>query len=172
MSETFDPYDLRPLFPALSRKQDGHPTIFFDGPGGTQVPQTVIDAISRHFIEMNHHIEGPFIGSQRVDEMIAEARAIFADFFNAPSSGDKAFDEIAFSLNMTSHTFNISRSLGATLSPGDEIMVTVREHEANHSPWTALEETGAKVQEVDIRTDNCMLDMADIFPIQSHMRTS
>jgi len=140
MAHSFDPYDLRKKFPSLARKQDGKPTIFFDGPGGTQVPQTVIDAINRHFIEMNHHMEGDFLGSQQVDAAIADARAIFADFFNAPSSGEKAFDEIAFSLNFTSHTYNVSRSIAQTLSPGDEIMVTVRDHEANHSPWMALKE--------------------------------
>ena len=161
MSHPFNPYEIRDKFPALARTQDGKPTIFFDGPGGTQVPQTVIDAITRHFLEMNHHMEGDFIGSQRVDNMIAEARAIFADFFNSPSSGKKAFDEIAFGLNFTSHTFNVSRSIEKTLKPGDEIMVTVRDHEANHSPWMALQEAGVRVNEVDINTDDCTLDMAD-----------
>ncbi len=161
MTDSFDPYELRNMFPSLARTENDKPTIFFDGPGGTQVPQTVIDAISRHFLEMNHHMEGQFIGSQRVDEMIAEARAIYADFFNSPSSGENAFDEIAFSLNFTSHTFNVSRSIEKTLKPGDEIIVTVRDHEANHSPWMALNEVGAKVNEVDIRTDDCTLDMAD-----------
>lgn len=161
MVRSFDPYELRKKFPALARTQDGKPTIFFDGPGGTQVPQTVIDAINRHFLEMNHHVEGDFLGSQQVDKMIAEARAIYADYFNAPSSGDDAFDEIAFNLNFTSHTFNVSRSIAKTLSPGDEIMVTVRDHEANHSPWMALKEVDAIVNEVDINTDDCTLDMAD-----------
>ena len=161
MVKSFDPHELRKKFPSLARTQDGKPTIFFDGPGGTQVPQTVIDAITRHFLEMNHHMEGEFLGSQQVDEMIAEARAIFADFFNAPSSGENAFDEIAFGLNFTSHTFNVSRSIQKTLKPGDEIMVTVRDHEANHSPWMALKEVDAIVHEVDINTDDCTLDMAD-----------
>jgi cysteine desulfurase family protein (TIGR01976 family) len=93
--------------------------------------------------------------------MIAEARAIFADFFNAPSSGEDAFDEIAFGLNFTSHTFNVSRSIGKNLKPGDELMVTVRDHEANHSPWVALDETGATIHEVDINPEDCTLDMAD-----------
>ena len=170
MAHSFDPYDLRKKFPSLARKQDGKPTIFFDGPGGTQVPQTVIDAINRHFIEMNHHMEGDFLGSQQVDAAIADARAIFADFFNAPSSGEKAFDEIAFSLNFTSHTYNVSRSIAQTLSPGDEIMVTVRDHEANHSPWMALKEVDATVHEVDINTKDCTLDMAD-FEAKLNKRT-
>jgi len=161
MKHSFDPYELRNAFPSLTRTQDNRPVIFFDGPAGTQVPQTVIDAIRRHFLEMNHHVEGQFIGSQRVDEMIAEARAIYADFFNSPSTGKDAFDEIAFSLNFTTHTFNVSRSIGKILKPGDEIIVTVRDHEANHSPWMALQEVGAKVNEVDIHTDDCTLDMGD-----------
>lgn len=161
MDYSFNPYELRKTFPALARTQDGKPTIFFDGPAGTQLHQTVIDAINRHFLERNHHVEGEFLGSRQVDEMIVEARAIFADFFNAPSTGDNAFDEIAFGLNFTSHTFNVSRSIASTLKPGDEIMVTVRDHEANHSPWMALKEVGAEVKEVDINTEDCTLDMAD-----------
>ncbi len=161
MENSFNPNELRKAIPALARTQDGKPTIFFDGPAGTQLPQAVIDAINRHFLEMNHHVEGEFLGSRQVDEMIAETRAIYADFFNAPSSGKNAFDEIAFGLNFTSHTFNVSRSIEKTLKPGDEIMVTVRDHEANHSPWMALQEAGVKVKEVDINTDDCTLDMAD-----------
>lgn len=157
----FDPESVREKFPSLARTQNGKPTIFFDGPGGTQVTQTVIDAITKHFLEMNHHMEGEFIGSQKVDQMIAEARAIYADFFNAPAAGKKAFDEIAFSLNFTTHTFNVSRSIAKTLAPGDEILVTVRDHEANHSPWMALQEVGAIVKEIDINTADCTLDMAD-----------
>lgn len=159
--DIFDPEIIRKKFPALKRTLNGKPTIFFDGPGGTQVTQSVIDAITNHFLEMNHHMEGEFLGSQKVDKMITEARSIFADFFNAPSAGDRAFNEIAFSLNFTTHTFNISRSIEATLEPGDEILVTVRDHEANHSPWMALKEMGAVVKEIDINTEDCTLDMAD-----------
>jgi cysteine desulfurase family protein (TIGR01976 family) len=161
MDRTFNPNELRQEFPSLARTQDGRPVVYFDGPGGTQVPQRVIDAINRHYLEINTHTGGAFSPSQRLDMMIAEARAICADFFNAPSSGESASDEIAFSLNMTTHTYNISRSIGKTLRPGDELIVTVLDHESNASPWVALEEHGVKVHCVDINPEDCTLDMAD-----------
>lgn len=161
MEQPFNPKELREEFPSLTRTQDGRPVVYFDGPAGTQVPQRVIDAINRHYLEMNTHLDGAFIPSERLNQMMAEARAIYADFFNAPSSGESAFDEIAFSLNMTTHTYNISRSIGKTLGQGDELIVTVLDHEANVSPWVALEERGVKVHCVDINPEDCTLDMAD-----------
>ena len=161
MEQLLNPNELREEFPSLTRTQDGKPVVFFDGPAGTQVPQRVIDAITRHYLEINTHLHGAFIPSERLNRRVAEARAIYADFFNAPSSGDSAFDEIAFSQNMTTHTYNISRSIGKTLGRGDELIVTVLDHEANVSPWVALEERGVKVHCVDINPEDCTLDMAD-----------
>jgi len=161
MEQHYDANELREEFPSLTRTQDGRPVVYFDGPAGTQVPQRVIDAITRHYLEINTHLDGAFIPSERLNQRVAEARAIYADFFNAPSSGEGAFDEIAFSLNMTSHTYNISRSIGKTLRQGDELIVTVLDHESNVSPWVALEERGVKVHCVDINPEDCTLDMAD-----------
>ena len=161
MEQPFNPNELREEFPSLTRTQDGRQVIYFDGPAGTQVPRRVINAITRHYLEMNTHLHGAFIPSERLNQKVAEARAIYADFFNAPSSGESAFDEIAFSQNMTTHTYNISRSIGKTLEQGDELIVTVLDHEANVSPWVALEERGVKVHCVDINPEDCTLDMAD-----------
>jgi cysteine desulfurase family protein (TIGR01976 family) len=154
----FDPYALRQQFPALAQTFNGQPLVFFDGPGGTQVPQRVIDAVSRYYTEMNSNCDGAFITSQRSDAMLAAAHVAMAEFLNAGSP-----EEIAFSQNMTTHTFNLSRALGQTLKSGDDLMVTMLDHEANSSPWVALEERGVRVHWVDTRRDpeDCTLDMAD-----------
>ena len=153
----FDPIVLRQQFPALSITQNGQPLVFFDGPGGTHVPQRVIDAVSRYYVEMNANRDGAFLTSQRSDAMLDEAHQALADFLNARSP-----DEISFSQNMTTHTFNLSRALGATLKADDEIVVTVLDHEANSSPWQALEERGVRINWVDIHPEDCTLDMADL----------
>jgi cysteine desulfurase family protein (TIGR01976 family) len=152
-----NPYELRKQFPALSLTQNGQPFVFFDGPGGTHVPQRVIDAVTRYYVEMNSNRDGAFLTSQHSDAMLDEAHTAMADFLNARSPA-----EIAFSQNMTTHTFNLSRALGATLKAGDEIVVTVLDHEANSSPWKTLEERGVRVQWVDIHPEDCTLDMADL----------
>ena len=155
----FDPAELRQQFPALSLTQNGQPLVFFDGPGGTHVPQRVIDAVTRYYVEMNSNRDGAFLTSQRSDAMLDDAHAAMADFLNARSP-----DEIAFSQNMTTHTFNLSRAVGATLKAEDEVVVTLLDHEANSSPWKALEERGVRVNWVDTRSDleDCTLDMADL----------
>lgn len=153
----FNPTELRQQFPALALTQNGQPLVFFDGPGGTHVPQRVIDAVTRYYIEANSNRDGAFLTSQRSDAMLDEAHAAMADFLNARSP-----DEIAFSQNMTTHTYNLSRALGATLKAGDEAVVTVLDHEANSSPWRALEERGIRINWVDIHPEDCTLDMADL----------
>ena len=152
-----DPIELRQQFPALGQTVNGRPAVFFDGPGGTQVPQRVIDAVTRYYVEMNSNDGGAFVTSRRSDAMVGEARAALADLLNAPSP-----DLIKFSQNMTTHTFNLSRAFGQRLGPGDELLVTTLDHEANVSPWRALEERGVQVRTVDIREADCTLDMADL----------
>lgn len=153
----FDPLLLRPEFPALQVSQNGYPVAYFDGPGGTQVPQRVIDAVTTYYREMNSNTEGAFSTSRRSDTMLSDAHEAMANFLNARSA-----DEIKFSQNMTTHTFNLSRAIEATLEPGDEVVVTVLDHEANVSPWQALEEKGIVVRRVDIRMHDCTLDMRDL----------
>ena len=152
----FDLAWVRAQFPALSLEVDGHPVSFLDGPGGTQVPLRVIDAISEYLRTSNANTCGAYATSRRTDQIIAEARSAMADFFDADP------DEIVFGPNMTSLTYAISRAIERGLGPGDEIVLTLLDHDANFSPWKALEERGVKVQIVDICQQDCTLDMDDL----------
>src|SRR5262252_4585084 len=147
---------VRSQFPSLSQTVNGHPAAFLDGPGGTQVPQRVIDAISDYLKQSNANTCGAYATSRRTDAMIAEARAAMADFLVCDP------DEIVFGANMTSLTFAMSRAIGRELGPGHEIVVTHLDHDANVSPWRQLEETGAAVCFADIREEDCTLDMDDL----------
>jgi cysteine desulfurase family protein (TIGR01976 family) len=147
---------VRSQFSSLSQTVDGQPAVFLDGPGGTQVPQRVIDAISDYLKTSNANTHGAYATSRRTDAVVAEARAAMADFFGCDP------DEVVFGPNMTTLTFAISRSLGRELGPGDEILLTHLDHDANVSPWRALEERGATIRFVDINEDDCTLNMADL----------
>ena len=154
----FDVDALRAEFPALARATDGRPVAFLDGPGGTQVPQRVIDAVSRYLRDTNANSGGAFTTSEASDAMAAEAHAAVADFLGAASP-----DEIKFGYNMSTLTFHIGRSIGATLGPGDEIVVTTLDHEANVSTWRAMAaERGVTVKTVDIDLDDVTLDLEDL----------
>jgi cysteine desulfurase family protein (TIGR01976 family) len=155
---SFDPVPLRARFPALAQEQAGRPLVFLDGPGGTQVPSSVIDAVSGYFRDMNANQGGPFVTSRRSDEMNAEAHAAAADLLGAASG-----EEIVFGANMTTIAFHLSRSIGGTLSPGDEVVVTTLDHEANVSPWQAMaKDRGLVVRTVDIRAEDGTLDLDDL----------
>ena len=143
-------------FPSLSRVISGQPAAFLDGPGGTQVTQSVIDAISHYLKTSNANTHGQYATSRETDEVIAGARSAMADFLGCSS------DEIIFGPNMTTLTFAISRSIGRELGPGDEILLTHLDHSANVSPWQALDERGVKIQFVDIHEEDCTLDMEDL----------
>jgi cysteine desulfurase family protein (TIGR01976 family) len=148
---------VRSQFPSLSQTVNGHPAAFLDGPGGTQVPQRVIDAISAYLSHDNANTGGAYATSRRTDAMIARARAAMADFLNCGA------DEVAFGPNMTSLTFAISRAIGRELKPGDEILVTRLDHDANVSPWIAMaEDRGVTVRWAEIHDEDCTLDMADL----------
>jgi cysteine desulfurase family protein (TIGR01976 family) len=139
---TFDVDSIRSRFPALSLTQDGSPLVFFDGPGGTQVPQSVIDAVSRYYRESNANHGGPFLTSQRSDAIVDHAHAALADLLGVDA------DEITLGPNMTTITFHVSRSIAASMRPGDEIVVTGLDHQANIDPWVAA----ARDAEVIVRT--------------------
>ncbi|HTS38442.1 MAG TPA: cysteine desulfurase-like protein [Candidatus Solibacter sp.] len=148
---------IRAQFPSLTQTVNGNPAVFFDGPGGTQVPQRVIDAISGYLSTDNANSGGNYPTSRRTDAMIASARAAMADFFHC------AADEVIFGQNMTSLTFMIARSIGRELKPGDEIVVTRLDHDANVSPWlTMAEDRGVTVRWAEIHDEDCTLDMADL----------
>ncbi len=147
---------VRQQFPSLHQQVNGQPAVFFDAPGGTQVPQRVIDAIVNYLSSSNANSGGPFVTSQRTEQMIADARAAMADFFNCAS------DEVVFGANMTTLTFALSRALGRELKSGDELLVSCLDHDANVSPWVCLEERGVKVRTADIKPGDCTLDMFDL----------
>jgi cysteine desulfurase family protein (TIGR01976 family) len=147
---------IRAQFPALAQTVHDQPVIFFDGPGGTQVPQRVIDAIGDYLIRANANTHGAFLTSSRTDQTIEAAHAAMADFLGCDP------DEVIFGPNMTSLTFMLSRSIGREIQPGDEIVLTRLDHDANFSPWKALEERGAVIKVVDIDIEDCTLDMDDL----------
>ncbi len=153
---TLDLTWIRVQFPALTQTVNGHPAVFFDGPGGTQVPQRVIDAVADYLIRHNANTHGAFATSRHTDETIDAARAAMADFLGC------AADEVVFGPNMTTLTFAISRAFGRDIRPGDEIVLTRLDHDANVAPWKALEAQGAVIRMVDIDTEECTLDMADM----------
>src|SRR2546430_2165394 len=157
VSNALDVQWIRSQFPSLTQTLNGHPAAFLDGPGGTQVPQRVIDAIADYPRRDNANTGGAYATSRRTDAMIAEARAAMADFFHCGA------DEVAFGPNMTTLTFAISRAIGRELKPGDEILVTRLDHDANVSPWLAMaEDRGVTVRWAEIHEDDCTLDMADL----------
>lgn len=149
-----DALNIRRQFPALQESYNGRPAIFFDNPGGTQVPQRVIDAMIDYYTRRNSNTHGAFETSIRTDAVIDGARQAVADLLGARP------DEIVFGNNMTSLTFQLSRALVREIRPGDEIIVTRMDHDANVAPWMALaRDTGAALQVVDIDLENCTLDL-------------
>ena len=147
---------VRQQFPALGQTVNGKPAIFFDAPGGTQVPQRVIDAIAEYLSKWNANLGGAFLTSQRSELIVEQAHQAMADFFNCSP------DEVVFGANMTTLTFALSRAIGRELKSGDELLVTCLDHDGNVSPWVCLEERGAKVRTADIKPADCTLDMFDL----------
>lgn len=147
---------IRAQFPALAQEVNGMPVVFLDGPGGTQVPRRVIDAVGDYLVRSNANTHGRFATSRRTDSTIAEARQGMADLLGCDP------DEIVFGYNMTTQTFSLSRAIGRELKPGDEVVVTRLDHDANVAPWRALEESGVIVRVADIHDKDCTLDMADL----------
>jgi cysteine desulfurase family protein (TIGR01976 family) len=154
----FEVTSLRRQFPALQRTVNGRTPIFLDGPGGTQVPQRVIDALVHYLSSCNANHGGVFTTSRESDRVLHEAHAAAADLLNAPSP-----DEIAFGANMTTLTLHLSRSLGRTWKPGDRVLVTRLDHDANVRPWAlAAHDAGAEVDFLDFRPEDCTLDLDDL----------
>ena len=155
MSSSFDVDRIRSRFPGLARMCGDGPTVFFDGPGGSQVPQSVIDAVCRYMAHDCANTGGAFATSQATDRMTTEARAAVADLLGAPDP-----DAIVFGANMTSLTFLLSRVLARTWQKGDEVVVTQLDHDANVTPWVrAAESVGARVRFVPLVSRDCTLDL-------------
>jgi cysteine desulfurase family protein (TIGR01976 family) len=148
----------REQFPALQRDFGDCPAVFLDGPAGSQVPQRVIEAIGRYLVEMNANHGGRFPTSIASDALLDEAHRAVADMLGAPDGRSTIFGA-----NMTSLTFAFSRALARTWKPGDEIIVTRLDHDANVRPWVlAAADAGVKVHYVPFRTEDCTLDTDDL----------
>lgn len=149
---------IRAQFPALQRKgRDDRPCVYFDAPGGTQVPQPVIDAISNYLTMQNANTHGQFITSRESDRTIEQARIAAAELLGAAGP-----ETIHFGANMSTITFHLSRALVSQMEPGDEIIVTHLDHDANISPWLALQKFGIKIKWLDFDPVNCTLQLADL----------
>ena len=156
--DIFDLDKIRSGFPALAETDEqGRPYVYFDGPGGTQVPASVPQAMTEYFRMANANCAGRFATSRRNDEMIDKARQSMADFLNGPLA-----EEIVFGQNMTSLTYKLSRAIGGQLQPGDEILVTRLDHDANIAPWVALEEKGVVIKWIDFHPQDCCLNLENI----------
>jgi cysteine desulfurase family protein (TIGR01976 family) len=147
---------VRSQFPSLQTQVNGQPAAFLDGPAGTQVPTQVMHAIQNYLMGANANTCGAFLTSRRTDEMLNTARAAMADFFHCQR------DEVVFGQNMTTITFSVSRAIGREWNAGDEIVLTTLDHDANFSPWKALEEKGVVIRQVDIHEDDCTLNLDDL----------
>ena len=126
------PQEIRSLFPALQRRHNGNPVAYFDGAGGTQTPRLVVDAVADYLLNHNANTHWEYPTSHETDAIIDSARHTFGDFLNASAN------EIVFGPNTTTMIYHLSRALGHTLGPGDEIVITELEHHANVAPWQAL----------------------------------
>lgn len=153
---TFNVELARARFPALNRLTDrGSSPVFFDNPAGTQVPQDVIDAIGDYYLTMNANSGGVFATSERSDAMVEGVRAKMADFLGAARP-----EEIAFGQNSTTLNFALSRAIARTLKPGDELVLTRMDHDANVAPWLRLaDDLGLTLRWVDLRPEDCTLDL-------------
>jgi cysteine desulfurase family protein (TIGR01976 family) len=143
-------------FPALGRKLNGHPLAYLDGPAGTQVPQQVIEAVAGYYRTCNANTHGAFVTSSESDELIHRAREAVAAFLGAPS-----WREVSFGANMTTLNFSLSQALAREMRPGDEIVISELDHEANRGPWLALRERGIEVREILLKQDGT-LDYGDM----------
>lgn len=156
--ESFPIAWVREQFPALKLSIDRMPAIFLDGPGGTQVPESVIRAVSDYYRTSNSNLGGQFLTSRNTLAIVQRARAALAEFFNASHA-----EEIVFGQNMTSLTFCLSRVLAKSWAPASELIVTSLDHDANVSPWRlAAAEKGATVKTWEFRKENCSLDLEDL----------
>jgi cysteine desulfurase family protein (TIGR01976 family) len=148
---TFDVEAVRARYSALRQ-----PLAFFDGPGGTQVPDEVIEAVSRYYRESNANVSGPYETSRRTEALVAQARETAARFLGS------APEEVVFGANMTTLAFTLTRTFGREWREGDQILVTKLDHDANVSPWLELaHDRGLEVRFVDIR-DDTTVDLADL----------
>jgi len=148
----FDVAYVRTQFPALKRLIDGRPAAYLDGPGGTQTPQRVLDAVREYLVDHNANYGGRFATSEETDATIDAAHGAGADFLGCEPA------EVSFGANMTTLTYFLAEALGRRLQAGDEVVITALDHEANRGPWLQLEERGVVVREAPVDLSTCTLD--------------
>ena len=149
---------IRRSFPSLSRKFDGREAVYFDGPGGSQVPQSVANAVSHYLLNHNANTGMSFATSIETDEIITETLVACADFLGCSDP-----NEIAFGQNMTSLNIQLASALSKTWGPDDEIVVTKLDHDGNVRPWSlAAEWSGASLKKIEVNPDDCTLDMVSM----------
>jgi cysteine desulfurase family protein (TIGR01976 family) len=147
----------RAQFPALERVHNGYPVAYFDGPGGTQVPRSVVDAMAQYLFHHNANTHWVYPTSEETDALIARSRQIVATFLNAEP------DEIAFGANMTTLTFHLARALARKWKAGDEVIVTELDHHGNVAPWRAIEqERGIVIRTARMNPKTGCLDTQDL----------
>lgn len=152
---SFQSTAIRNLFPSLNRLHNGKPLIFLDGPAGTQVPQSVIDAVSGYYLRSNANTHGAFITTNETDTVIEAMRAAMAGLIGAEGP-----ETISIGQNTTTINFSLSRAMSRIFKPGDEVLITQLDHEANRGPWLTLREHGIIVKEVNLLPDG-VLDYDD-----------
>ena len=156
---------IRNEFPALARIHRGQPVAYFDGPGGTQVPRPVAEAVTDYLYHHNANTHWAYPTSNETDALLQDARAAAADFLNASP------DEVAFGLNMTTLTFHLARALGRDWQAGDEVVITELDHHGNVAPWQALaRERGIVLRSVPLRVEDGTLDLS-VLPRLLNART-
>jgi cysteine desulfurase family protein (TIGR01976 family) len=155
--------EIRSHFPALDRTHNGFPVAYFDGPGGTQVPRSVVDAMSDYLFHHNANTHWAYPTSEETDDIIERSRQALADFLNASPR------EIAFGQNMTSLTFHLTRALGKYWGAGDEIIITELDHHANQDTWRRLEvERGVTIRVVPLDIESGTIDLKDLESLLSN----
>lgn len=152
LKQTASVEEIRSHFPALNREYNEYEVAYFDGPGGTQVPRVVVEAMNDYLFNHNANTHWNYPTSRETDEILANSRQSLADFLNASP------DEIVFGQNMTSLTFHLARALGREFNAGDEIIVTELDHHANIDTWRSLEkERGVMIQVVPLDVESSSL---------------
>jgi len=152
MADRFDLVYVRKQFPALRRTVSGRPAAYLDSPGGTQTPQCVLDAITRYLVDTNANVHGQFVTSEESDRLLEQAHAAVADLLGCSAQ------EVVFGANMTTLSLLLAQTIMRDLRPGDEIVITELDHEANRGPWLHLAERGVVVREAPVDPATCTLD--------------
>ncbi|MBA5761633.1 cysteine desulfurase-like protein [Vibrio sp. 404] len=158
---SFTPETVRAQFSALHQWHNGLPVTFFDGPGGSQVPLSVLEEMTTYLGHFNANLGSPYFSSQITTDLTSDARRACQALLNAPSE-----DSIVFGANMTTLTFSLSRAISRTWQEGDEVVVTALDHYANVSSWQqAAEDKSVAVKQAQVKAEDCSLDIEHLLSL-------